>query len=44
MDLKANKEYLVFNAGREWKPMKMFLDLRGVTQGSLAMSRTAAFR
>jgi len=29
LGLKDNKEYLVFNVNRDWKPMKMFFDVRG---------------
>ena len=29
MGLKDTKKNLVFNASRDWKPMEMFLDVRG---------------
>ena len=29
MGLKNNKQNFIFNASRDWKPMKMFLDVVG---------------
>jgi len=29
LDLKNNKQNLIFNANRDWKPMEMFLDVVG---------------
>ena len=37
LGLKNNKQYFIFNASRDWKPMEMFLDVvvdMGVTRKS----------
>jgi len=30
LGLRDNKENFILNASRDWKPMEMFLDVRGV--------------